>query len=154
MARGPGRGPRVDIGKPLLKTPEYVEEDRGHGTPCWVWQRSVNNKGYGRIRRFNAEHLAHRWYYTQQRGEIPDGLVLDHLCRVPRCVRPDHLEAVTQMENCRRGNATKLTLDDVEQIRMVRAASDNRMGYRRIAASLGFPPDTVRCVLEGRSWRS
>lgn len=32
-------------------------------------------------------------------GPVPDGLVLDHLCRVRRCQAPHHLEAVTQSEN-------------------------------------------------------
>ncbi|WP_396092344.1 HNH endonuclease, partial [Erwinia amylovora] len=40
-------------------------------------------------------------------GPIPDGLVLDHLCRVRRCCNPDHLEPVGFVENVRRGDAGK-----------------------------------------------
>jgi hypothetical protein len=32
-------------------------------------------------------------------GPIPDGLQLDHLCRVRCCVNPNHLEPVTAKEN-------------------------------------------------------
>ena len=33
------------------------------------------------------------------RGPIPEGLTLDHLCRVRACVNPAHLEPVTLREN-------------------------------------------------------
>lgn len=46
---------------------------------------------------------AHREAYKAFKGEIPDGLELDHLCRVRNCVNPDHLEPVTRLENARRG---------------------------------------------------
>ena len=46
--------------------------------------------------------MAHRFTYELERGPIRDGLVIDHRCRRPGCVRPDHLEAVTNWENVRR----------------------------------------------------
>lgn len=55
--------------------------------------------------------VAHRVMYALAKGPIEEGLVLDHLCRVPGCINPEHLEAVTQKVNVRRGNlgwATKL----------------------------------------------
>jgi hypothetical protein len=45
----------------------------------------------------------HRTMYEHAKGPIPAGLVIDHLCRQPRCCNPDHLEAVTQRENLLRG---------------------------------------------------
>ncbi len=78
---------------------------------CWLWQGALNNTGYGRFtvgyRRDNSLRmlLAHRYAYEQLVSPIPDGLELDHLCRVPRCINPAHLEPVTHKENCRRGNA-------------------------------------------------
>ena len=45
---------------------------------------------------------AHRAAYALDVGPIPEGLTIDHLCRVRHCVRPDHLEPVTQAENTRR----------------------------------------------------
>jgi len=45
----------------------------------------------------------HRFAYEALRGPIPDGLQIDHLCRVPRCVNPDHLEAVDNRTNTLRG---------------------------------------------------
>jgi hypothetical protein len=70
---------------------------------CWLWQGSRNDKGYGHIRVDRRLHGAHRVAYELVVGPIPDGLVIDHLCRVRNCVRPDHLETVTNAENLRRG---------------------------------------------------
>lgn len=47
--------------------------------------------------------LTHRVTYEMFRGPIPDGLVLDHLCRVPACCWPGHLEPVTHAVNIARG---------------------------------------------------
>lgn len=64
---------------------------------CWII-KSKSTKGY---RRF-MQLLAHRVSYELFVGPVPDGLVLDHLCGNRFCVRPDHLEAVTEVENGRR----------------------------------------------------
>lgn len=81
----------------------YIEQDRGYETPCWVWQGSMYPNGYGRYYIEGIERLTHRWMYEQLVGPIPDGLTLDHLCRVRACVNPAHLEPVTQRENILRG---------------------------------------------------
>jgi hypothetical protein len=70
---------------------------------CWLWTAYCNPAGYGKfaIGRL-PQWYAHRWSYTQFVGPIPDGLQIDHLCRVKACVNPDHLEAVTGAVNTRR----------------------------------------------------
>lgn len=72
-------------------------------TGCWLWTGHINQDGYGRICRGGESKSAHRTSYEVFRGPIPDGLVLDHLCRVRHCVNPDHLEPVSIAENIRRG---------------------------------------------------
>lgn len=69
---------------------------------CWEWT-GATCRGYGRARWLDGEWKAHRLSYTLFVGEIPDGLHIDHLCRNPGCVRPDHLEPVSCAENIRRG---------------------------------------------------
>lgn len=67
---------------------------------CWHYAGYiVKNSGYGRI----SGELAHRVFWREARGPVPEGLVLDHLCRNRRCVNPEHLEPVTLGENIRRG---------------------------------------------------
>lgn len=72
---------------------------------CVVWVGATNNRGYGMLQIDGRLQLAHRVAYADVHGPIPEGLVIDHKCRVRNCVRVDHLEAVTNGENVRRGRA-------------------------------------------------
>lgn len=71
---------------------------------CWLWTAGKDWDGYGIFARDGSRSCrAHRWSYEQAIGPIPEGLQIDHLCRVRNCVRPDHLEAVTSRTNTLRG---------------------------------------------------
>ena len=71
--------------------------------PCWLWQGRLHTAGYGLFDIHDKAMRAHRVAYELFVGPIPPGKVLDHLCRVRKCVAPHHLELVTQQENIRRG---------------------------------------------------
>ena len=71
---------------------------------CWHWTGSISPSGYGRFGlRRGTMVQAHRFAYEALVGPIPEGLDLDHLCRVRNCVNPEHLEPVSRAENLRRG---------------------------------------------------
>lgn len=70
---------------------------------CWVFQGSLTGNGYGRINTPNGVRPAHRVTYEYFISEVPEGLVLDHLCRNRACVNPYHLDPVTQSVNLARG---------------------------------------------------
>ena len=70
-----------------------------HPLGCWWWTGYIAKSGYGMISRNNRNTLAHRAVYTELCGLIPAGLELDHLCRNPACVNPDHLEPVLPYVN-------------------------------------------------------
>jgi hypothetical protein len=76
---------------------------------CWTWQSAKNRKGYGEFflshNKVRKKIYAHRYAYELLVDPIPDGLVIDHLCRNPSCVRPSHLEPVTTRENVLRGTS-------------------------------------------------
>ena len=76
---------------------------------CWIWSGTFWPNGYGMfaLQRVPGEParyvLAHRYSFELNGGVIPEGLVIDHLCRVRACVNPSHLEPVTNRENLVRG---------------------------------------------------
>ena len=79
-----------------------VPEHKPELGPCWLWTAGQNGEGYGFTTAL-FRMLAHRFAYELLVGPIPEGLQLDHLCRVRNCVRPDHLEPVTNRVNVQRG---------------------------------------------------
>lgn len=99
-----GRGSRKNI----VPIEQYIEQ-RSIKIPecgCWIWMGDVYEDGYGSVRwtinKTVKRRLAHRASYEVFVGPIPDGMEIDHLCFVPGCVNPSHLEAVTARENRRR----------------------------------------------------
>jgi len=70
---------------------------------CWPWTGKLTEKGYARICLNGRRTTVHRYLYEVYVGPVPNGLVLDHLCRVRHCVNPAHLEPVSNRENVLRG---------------------------------------------------
>src|SRR5262249_22474979 len=71
-------------------------------TGCWIWGGHKNASGYGIISVGDKNHMAHRLSYELFNAPIPEGYEVDHLCKRPSCCCPNHLEAVTSLENMRR----------------------------------------------------
>ena len=75
------------------------------GGDCWMWTGGLDASGYGQFTVVRGEHVrAHRHAYALVVGPIPEGKVLDHLCRTRACVNPAHMEPVTNRENVLRGD--------------------------------------------------
>ena len=83
--------------------------DGGYTTPCWFWLGAKGAAGYGNLKYKQRTIPAHRAAYETFVGPIPEGLHIDHLCRQPGCINPEHLEPVTKRENERRGIRGLLT---------------------------------------------
>jgi hypothetical protein len=66
---------------------------------CWEWTAAKTGAGYGNFYDGSRLIVAHRYAYISLVGPIPAGMVLDHLCRNPSCVNPDHLRVLTRREN-------------------------------------------------------
>lgn len=128
----PPRGPKP---VPLAErfADKYIVAENG----CWIWTAATTRSGHGKIlesssgdpnrRRLISAHVAS---YMVHVGPVPDGKEIDHLCREKLCVNPEHLEAVTHLENMRRsqgpGGAHWLRLRVAELERQV-AALETRL---------------------------
>lgn len=134
---------------PRPQRPDYLVEDRGYKTPCHIWQRNLKD-GYGRASVGNKERKAHVVAWEKVHGPVPDGLMLDHLCRVRACINVDHLEPVTNAVNIQRGDKAKLTPDDVRSIRLLKGQSSGSV----LAAQFGVSKRTVNDILDGKSWKN
>jgi HNH endonuclease len=97
----------------------YRKQEMDYKTACWIWQRARTRAGYGQAFDGRMMRPAHRVYYEREYGEVPKGLVLDHLSRIRACINPAHLEPVTHAENVRRG---KVTIADMDAARAVRVS--------------------------------
>lgn len=66
---------------------------------CWEWSGAHDSKGYAKLRRGTQNIPIHRWMYEHHVAPLVDGMVIDHACRNPGCVRPDHLRQISVKEN-------------------------------------------------------
>lgn len=79
----------------FIKNNVTIDEIAG----CWNWNKSVTSAGYGQFKRNKKYWTTHRFVYTQIYGEIPDGMVIRHMCHNPRCCNPEHLLIGTYRDN-------------------------------------------------------
>lgn len=135
-------------GRRRVSGPDYLIDPE---TGCWLWQHGKTPKGYGQkvLQPGNRIVAAHRWYYEQANGPIPEGRYLDHLCRVTGCVNPAHLEVVTNALNVRRGNSTRLT---PKQVAEIKAAPRGYGTGRALAIKYGVADSTISAIRTGQNW--
>lgn len=107
---------------------------------CWLWTGAIDSNGYGMFRLATSAGVrAHTLSWVHAHGPVPDGLELDHLCRVRHCLNPAHLEPVTSGENTRRGTI---------------AAVNTERAARRTHCVNGHPWDEENTyVVKAKGWR-
>jgi len=85
----------------MARLPEKIINENG----CWIPRKKPETSGYVRCGWMdkNRGRNLHRVVWEAINGPIPNGLTIDHLCRVRNCINPGHLEVVTMRENILRG---------------------------------------------------
>lgn len=83
---------------PLDRFLENVLVDDG----CWLWTGRLGRAGYGVIGLGRHGIPVQRFAWMIWRGKIPSGLTIDHICFVPNCIRPSHLQLLTHSANASR----------------------------------------------------
>lgn len=116
---------------------------------CWLWTGSAAKSGkvsYGKTTYNFKTVVAHRYVYEALVGKIADDIDLDHLCKNTLCVNPSHLEPVTRQENIHRSNVTKLTQEDVDEIR------SSSLKQRELAEKFGVNQSQISKIKNARRW--
>lgn len=128
----------------------YIIKDMGYSSPCWIYQGYISPDGYG-MRWLDGKHKnAHRAFYEEQHGPVPDELHCDHLCRIRACVNYDHVEPVAPAENSRRGKKAKLTAAQVKNIRLLYLTGQT--SHRKLAAKYCVSRHTIGKITRGQHW--
>jgi len=90
----------------------YVIQENG----CWDWV-GCKKDGYGWRTTFGTRDRrqvrAHRWFYEEKYGDIPNDKECHHVCANRACVNPDHLEILTHREHFDRDPAMQAGADRV-----------------------------------------
>lgn len=132
-------------------------------TGCWLWDRTKNNKGYGKVGIGGGRSMyAHRASYTAFNGEIPDGMEVCHKCDTPACVNPAHLFLGTHLDNMRdsarkgrargnpkRGHQHHNSIFSPEVLAHIRGSKESA---RKLAIRLGCCRETINRARRGDTY--
>lgn len=118
-------------------------------TNCWEW-KGRKKEGYAQFYT-NGERLsAHRIMYEKYREKIPAKMTIDHLCKNKKCVNPSHLEAVSLIENIRRGSNTKINMNIAIKIKEL--YSSGNFKQKELASLYGIGQYEISRIVNERRW--
>jgi len=118
-------------------------------SPCIVGIGEKTRLGYIRLWNGGNRILAHRAEFIKKIGPIPEGLEIDHLCHNRSCINVLHLKLTTHKENSRRRVNSKLTIEQVEKIRIMLL---NGMSLKKIADNFNVSKQMIWLIAKGKQW--
>jgi hypothetical protein len=131
-------------------------------TPCVEWTGSIQKNGYGYFYAVGTPQrqvLAHRAAAAAVLGwEALEGKVVLHRCDNPPCVRYDHLQVGTQVDNCKdmwakgrgRNGTRRLTSD---QVRRIRSERQSGRTLQSIADEFGVTSSNIHYIIANLTWK-
>lgn len=90
--RPAGSPPRIRYEEAVCPVPGLIG-------PCHVFKGYKDKLGYGKVSNKGGSTLVHVVVWVKEKGPVPEGLELDHVCRVRACCNVNHLRAVTHQVN-------------------------------------------------------
>jgi len=152
----------VKIGKEKLGKRTEFDPQSG----CIEWQGATTTHGYGQLSMNGEIFYTHRLSYEIYKGEIEDGLQINHRCHNECCVNPEHLYMGTQQENVRDAVVegeyvsnfgigdehfnSKLCEDDVIELRKLYSTGDYT--YEELGRKFNVNENTVGEAIRGDTW--
>jgi hypothetical protein len=147
-AEGESISPRAKIG-------DYLIEDRGFESSCWIWQRGKDEAGYGKLSPGTkaSDQRAHREYYRLACGPIPAGWHVHHRCEQPSCVNPAHLEAKSHSQHLtdHKQADSILAWDDIREMRRLWATAE--WTSQRLGERFGVETSMAWRIVDNRNWK-
>lgn len=122
---------------------------------CWEWTARKNPHGYGVLgRRDGGSRLAHRIAYELTHGEVPADLDVDHMCRNPGCVNPEHLRSTTRAENEQnRSGATRKSKSGLRGVRKLGNRWQARAQLDKKFHHIGYYATPEEAAIAASDWR-
>lgn len=150
----------VNCGRERALTPleRFMNKTRPDTSGCLLWTgaRKGSALAYGAFRCNSVTWYAHRWIFQEKRGYLPEAVM--HKCDTPLCVNWERcLIGGTRLQNMEdmgrkgRSRSTKLTVDQVQQIRI--HWSSGKSSQRDLATAYGVHASSVRAIVLRKSWK-
>ena len=141
LRRGRPLTPLRIVSRHGMTLSERIEMHRARPGDCWPWTACRNSDGYGQISVNGALTSPHRVAYELANGPIPAGMMIDHKCHTPSCVRPDHLRVASRKQNGEnRAGATANSKSGVRGVswNKARAKWEGQVGHNRQNVHVGL----------------
>lgn len=130
---------------------------------CIIWKGTILQSGYGQLMVGNKHWRAHRWAWTQEKGDIPEGLHVLHECDTRPCINVKHLFLGTHTDNMRdkvtkgrmhqegeRNPVAKFTETQIKEIRLKRKLG--LFTYHQLAEWYGVDKVTIFNIDHKQTW--